>query len=346
MNDFILKGGEMIRKIQILIAIGVMVCFGTGYAQNTYEDLRGRFVIDLPEGFQLEPQQDDRVYVFKKDDKSIIIEFFPSEADAGKLLKKAEGMLRISGLTDIALEGNVTEMTINTNPAQWGVYKHDMDVGSIKITLYGLVGGVSLGEAGLYYMAIVNKSDLPAWKGTFEKSFQTIRNVGQELTGVSDVKEVIVEAVAGTPMVWEHDLTTLTLPPGWTEKQLLQSFEKEVIGWFFYDPLPGTSMLAIAYKGLAMNKNKVFKAAKKTVELAIPNSKPTNAYEIKTERGKKAYIVVYMAKAVSRGTEVGLVAITATLKTDKCFLNLIGIAQSPGAKELEKQIVEIVRKAK
>lgn len=336
----------MKRKIHISLVILVMLCINTAFAQNMYEDLRGRFVIDLPEGWQLDPQTDDRVYVFKGDDKSIIIEFVANTNDAEALLNKGLGMLRISGLKNPVLEGQLTDMTVNGNPARWGTYKSDMKIGKMNITLYGLLGGVSLGENGIYYMAIINKDDLAAWKEPFEKAFQSIRNVDQDVTGVSGVKEVAVETTPGTPTAWEHELASLTLPPGWTEKQTLKSFEKEVIGWFFYDPIPGASVLAIAYKGFGMNKNKSLKGAVKTVELSMPNAQLVNTYEIKTESGKKAQILVYQGTSVAQGTEVKMAAVISSLKADKCHLNLIGLVQVEGMAELEKQIVEITRTVK
>jgi hypothetical protein len=324
----------MKRKIYFSLVIVVLL------------NLRGRFVIDLPEGWQLDPQTDTRVYVFKGDDKSIIMEFVANTNDAEALLNKGVGMLRMSGLENPVLEGQLTELTVNGNPARWGAYKSDMKVGKMTITLYGLLGGVSLGENGVYYLAIINKSDLAAWKEPFEKAFQSIRNVDQVVTGVSGAKEVAVVSTPGTPTAWEHKLASLTLPPGWTEKQTLKSFEKEVIGWFFYDPLPGASVLAIAYKGFGMNKNKSLKGAVKTVELSMPNSKPVNTYEIKTDGGKKAQILVYQGTSVSQGTEVGMAAIISSVKAGKCHLNLIGFVQTEGMAALEKQIVEITRTVK
>ena len=48
----------------------------TAKAANTFEDPQGRFAIDLPSGWELDPQTDETVFVFKGDSKSIIIQYF------------------------------------------------------------------------------------------------------------------------------------------------------------------------------------------------------------------------------------------------------------------------------
>ena len=57
----------MKRTVVLLIAVAALLFVDIASAANTYEDLRDRFVIDLPEGWQIQPQTNDRVYVFKRD---------------------------------------------------------------------------------------------------------------------------------------------------------------------------------------------------------------------------------------------------------------------------------------
>ena len=57
----------MKRTVVLLLAVAALLFVDIASAANTYEDLRDRFVIDLPEGWQIQPQTNDRVYVFKRD---------------------------------------------------------------------------------------------------------------------------------------------------------------------------------------------------------------------------------------------------------------------------------------
>jgi hypothetical protein len=339
------KEAIMKRSAPLVLAIAILIFVNIASAANTYEDLRGRFVIDLPEGWQLQPQTEDTVYVFKRDNDSIILEYVLSTNDPDQLLKKALVTLNLSGLRNASPEGEVKSLTVNGNPARWGVYKSEMNVGSIKVTLFGLVGSVSLKERGVYFLSIMNQNKKAVLDEPLKKAFQSIRNPGQAVTGVSDVKAVSAKTGAGSPTPWEHESVKIILPPGWKEKPKLQSFEKEVIGWFEYEPLGGT-MLAVCYRGFGMDTSKALKAAKQTVEASIPNANPTKAYELKLDNGQKTPVIVYQGTSVSRGTEVRMGAVTATVETKKCYLDLIGFVHATGTDELERNIVEIIRSAR
>lgn len=191
----------------------------------------------LSEGWQLQPQTDDRVYVFKRDSDSIILEYVPHTNDPGELLKKALTTLTLSGLKNPAPEGDLKSLTVNRNPAHWGVYRKEMDIGKIKEVLFGLLGSVSLQEHGVYFVSIFNENREDVLSESLEKAFQSIRSPGQALTGARDMKTVPVETAAASPTAWAHDSVSLILPPGWKQKPKLQSFEEEAIGWFEYEPL-------------------------------------------------------------------------------------------------------------
>ncbi len=333
-------------KVVFLLAICLCSFIGFEYtaASNSYEDLRGRFVVDLPEGWQLQPQEDDRVYVFKKSDDSIIIEFLPNTHDPQKLLQKAVTALNLSGLENPALEGDLKRLAVNGNPALLGLYKGEVAVGKTTVTLLSLLGCVSLGGDGVYFMSIFSPGRRGQLSEPLEKAFASIRTPGQAPTGAREAEIVPAETQAAGPTVWEHECVSLTLPAGWKEKPKLQNFEKEIIGWFEYDRL-GCNLLAVCYRGLGMNESKALKAAKQTVEMSIPNVNPAKVYELELGNGKKAPVIVYVGSSVSRGAEVQMAAVTSTFKAGKCYLDLIGFVQSNGLAELERDIVAMTRSA-
>ncbi len=195
----------MKRTVVLLIAVAALLFVDIASAANTYEDLRDRFVIDLPEGWQIQPQTNDRVYVFKRDNDSIILEYVPNTNDPGELLKKALTTLKLSGLNNPAPEGDVKSLTVNGNPARWGVYKSEMDIGNIRVALFGLLGCVSLKEHGVYFMSILNQNNKAVLSEPLEKAFQSIRSPGQALTRASDLKAVPVETAAESPKTLEHE---------------------------------------------------------------------------------------------------------------------------------------------
>lgn len=320
----------------------VLTVTAVSQAQTTYEDPQGRFAIDIPKGWQLAPQTDDKVFVFQGEGKSIIIECVPSVNDPVELLKKAETTVRLSGMAKPALEGEVTELTLNGLPARWGVYK-----GSLSgVVLNALCGGVANGENGLYFLSFISVAEMPLWKDKLEKAFQTIRASGQKVTGVDGVKAVAAAAApAAEPTPWKSALVSLTLPPGWTETPKPRGIEKEVQGMFANASLPGVTLMAVGYKGMGMNMAKALDAGIKTFKIPVPNAQPVDVQETKIE-GKKVNVVVYKGTSVGAGTEVELGAVIAVTKADKCYLNLIAIGQATLLVDMKAQVLEIVKTVK
>ncbi len=337
----------MKRKIYSLLifVLPLFMAITNAHSQNTYEDLMGRFVIDLPQAWELEPQIDDKVFVFKGDGKNIIINCLPNVNDIRELFNKALGIIRVSGLTKPILEGELMDMTINEHPARWGIYKSVKNEGNLEITLFGLCGSIAFEENGLYFIAIIAKNDMAAWKEKVEKSFQSIRSVGQSLTGVKDLKAVSAPTTQGSPTVWKHELVTLAFPAGWKEKPKPRSFEKEIVGWFEYEPLASVHLIVACYKGFGMNIGKALEAGIRSVKITAPNAVPIKAEEIKVGK-KKAYFVVHKGTIVDRGSEIDAVFVVSVVKADKSYVVLLGMAMSGGLSELEEQILEITRSVK
>lgn len=336
----------MERKSAVFLSL---VLFGLSLAaiagaQTTYEDPQGRFAIDLPKGWTLTPQTDDKVFVFQGEGKSVIIECVPGMSDPAELFKKGETTIRLSGMAKPALDGEVTQLTVNGLPARWGVYKGAMS----GVTLAALCGGVAIGENGLYFLSFIAVTDVAAWKGRLEGLFQTIRASGQKVTGVEGAKAVAgaaAAAPAAEPTPWKSALVSLTLPPGWTETPKPRGIEKEVQGMFANASLPGVTLMAVGYKGMGMSMPKALDAGIKTFKIPVPNAQPVDVQETEIE-GRKINLVVYKGTSVGAGTEVELGAVIVVTKADKCYLNLIAIGQATVISEMRAQVLEIVKTVK
>ncbi len=327
---------DHLKALALLSALALLAIANIGLSQTTYEDPQGRFVIDAPQGWQLAPQTDDKVFVFQGDGMSIIIEYVPGTSDTDELMKKADTTLRASGLTNPVLDGGLLDMSVNGHPARWGAYK------SGKL-LTSFIGAVSLGENGLYFMSIMAQSAAARWKDRLEKSFQSVRMPGEAVTAAADVKNAVVSApAAGTPTEWKCDTVSLTLPPGWVEKPMPRGFEKEAKGWFMNDNLPGASLGVFTYRGMGMTMGKVFDAGTKSITIPMPGLKPVEAEEISLENGKVSF-AAYRGMAAGGGTEVELASIIITTKAGKGFTNLLLTGLAVHFAELKAQALEIAK---
>lgn len=329
----------------VLVAASVILGSGLAQAGSDFTDSNGRFTIDLPKGWKLEPQAEETVYVFKGDDKTIVMEYLPAESDPEQLHERGLNTLKASGFASPKLHGAMQSFSINGNPARWAVHRQDTDVEvgdkTYTVTMHGLIGGVGVGEGGLYFMALIGDDPDDGWAEKFKKSFESIRAAGVEKTGSTEA--VAVEQTAGEAVLFEHELATLEFPGGWTPRDLLPGFEKEALGWYFYDPIPGANVIMMGYKGFGMNESKVLKAAKQTAEASIPGAELSNAYEFEHDNGQKAKFFVYRGKAVASGTEMDMSIVTCTVKAKKCWVCLMAYVPTPSEAAIEDQIRMVSR---
>jgi hypothetical protein len=338
----------MLLRINLILFLTAFL-FLNVYSQNyTYEDLRGNFVLELPNGWDLQPQQDPDVFVFTHEAKSIIMQFVSGSDDVADLFQTGLNNFKASGVIEVSVS-DVKGMTLNNKPARWGTGIGYIDLGaSGKIPLYGLLGSIVLSNGGVSFLGIMNEIDYSTWKEQVKNSFLSLRDVGEAAGQPADIRTLSAEEATGTSgeaKTWTHDLLTLTLAPGWEEKQLLASFEREIIGWFDYKPIAGSNMMVVAYKGLTMKESSVLDAAKKTVEAGLPNAKLVNSYQKELGKGK-ATVSVYQGTTVVGGKEIALTGITSTFKAKKCIVNLIGFCSTGSdAGEFENKINEVAASA-
>ena len=313
-------------------------------AANVFEEQGGRFAVNLPDGWSLTPQQEDTVYVFKGSGvENIIIQYVPNETSVSKLFKMSVDTFRQAGIPNAEPDGAIKDMNVNNHPGRWGFYKGEYSGNKVKLN--AALGAVALKDAGVSFVSVLSDASRGKMAKIIEQSFQSIRESGQTVTGVSGAKSVAADTTASQPTEFKHELLSLTLPPGWTSQKLPQNFEKEVIGWFLSDRIIGGSVLAICYRGFGINQENVAKASKATVEGSIPNASLVNAYDME-HKGGKVPVVVYRGSKVSAGQDIPMSAVTTIVKTDKCRLAVVGFSQAQGASALEKQVLDITQSAR
>lgn len=350
----------MKKSVRLYLIFGVVLALfwsSGAYAANTYEDLSGRFAIDLPEGWKLQPQTNENAYIFKgSGHQSIIIGYEASASDLDSLFNDAVDIFR-DALPDAALQGDITDLKVNNNPARWATYSTEKEVEveasgrkvKVKVPMFVLTGAAALKDGGLYFVSYLNSDDKEKMGKTLEKAFYSIRNVGQAVTGKSE--ENIYKGKGNTNIEqaqvtkFTHKYLTLDLPPGWKQQEISRNSEKETVGRFKSDKITGANVAALCYQGMFMKKESVLKAGRQSVESAVPNAKITKEYEA-DPKGKKIQISVYQGSLAYEGKEIPLAAVTAIMKTDQCWLNLLGFVSDKAKDAFEKEIIDMANSAK
>nr|WP_299169583.1 hypothetical protein [uncultured Allomuricauda sp.] len=333
------------------------------FGQNTYEDLQGRFVLDLPKSWALEPQTNDKVYIFKGKDKSLIVEYNEDDNDIDQLFLNGLATLKSSGLSNPETHTETKYLKINGLPTKWGIYKSDYNASGITVTLYGLVGSLGLQDQGLYAIAILNEKDLKKWEAIIENIFQSFRLPGEQLSGVqeisslettnnSDVSQTAMTngttaneedspSKKSAPTRWTHNEFSITLPEGWHEQEGNRAMEKEMIGWFNYEPIAGANSMLFCYQGIIWNRKLISQTADKTVKAAMPDAELIKSHVTKLANNKKANVLVYTGTGVSNGNEVELGSVNIIYRGGKCVLHQFSLGPSKEIATLEKQLLAI-----
>jgi len=344
-------------RFTLMIGLSVffitLFMFSSVYAANTFEDPKGRFAINLPDGWKIQPQTDQNVYVFKGGDKSIILEYNPTLNEAGALFAQGLNTLKVSGLPNAAPAEEIKDLTVNNNKARMGVYADEIAYGSIKVKLYGFLGSVALGKGGVYFLSILNEGSLKEMRGALEKSFQSVRNAGQAVTGARDIAPASTKSPsrstpAGGPSVFTHQYLTLTMPPGWRSQDLQPNFEKEVIAWLKSDTIPGASIMVSCYRGFGFNYSKVRRGGLKTIAAVYPKGQKMlkDKEKIRTEQGEKAIVELWQGVPDSGGQTILMQSPMGIVKTKNCWVLMIGYVQDSYGPQLEEDFLKILKSAK
>lgn len=344
---------EHLGRACIPLGMGLLLLVPTSApAANVFEEQGCRFVIDLPGGWDLMPQKNETEYVFKGNGpEMIVVEYLHRDNDVGGLFKKAISSFRRAGAPDAEPDGAIKDMKVNDHPGRWGLYEGEY-AGVDKLKLNAALGAVALKDGGVIFVSILNDASGGTPVKVIEKSFRSIRECRQTVTGVTEVKSASGETADSQAAESKHELHALmfpltlplVLPSGWASAPLEQNYEKEVVSWSLAEGRTGRIVLAYCFRGAGSSESNVLRAVQdKITTSGILEPKMINSYEIEHE-GIKIPIQVY--SNTNQGQQVAMAAVTAVKNTRRCRLALTGFSQASARPDLEKDILNMIRSAR
>jgi hypothetical protein len=311
-----------------VFVLACLAAFGP-IAVNAFEEPEGRFAIDLPSGWELQPQTDQTLFVFAGPAAAqIVVQYLDGAEGCAQLFQSALDAAKTT-LKNLVPEGKLTDLMVNGHPSQWEVLAGTTTApNGVKVRLYALLGGVMLRGGGVAFQSYLHDGNRKTIEGIVKSAFATIRLPGEPVTGATDriaaATEPRAEVSDQRDRTFSHELVTLELPTSWKSEERPKNFEKEIVGYFVSDRVPGANLFVVCYKGLLLDKSKVFRAAKLSAEGAIPNCQPTMFSEDeKTARGKPITVMCCSGTLAVAGSDVTLSALTATTKGKQSWVNLI-----------------------
>lgn len=349
MNDWI---GQFRNQILFQFISPIIVAVFFGFPSVTIGEtveVEDRFVIELPDGWEQQPQASPYAYQFSKESASLIIGYYPFADTKNEIWKTAMDAVP-DDLGEVSPEGSLSELLVNNHQARWGVYSGENEYQGIKVKLYFLVGAIALDEeSSLTFLSVLSHDKKEKWEKAVEKSFYSIRLPGEAMTGAKKEGTISAEALASSnaPSTSEtpfrHELLSLTLPAGWENKTIPDNFEEEVIGWF--DDGQSGTVMALCLTGFFSGEDSSIDQAKSTAEAGLPNVKQVKNDKVDLGNGKSGTLQKFNGSSVYEGTEIHLSMVTLTFKTEECWLNLIGTTSKQG-EGMTQKILQLAQSAK
>ena len=148
--------------------------------------------------------------------------------------------------------------------------------------------------------------------------------------------------------VFTHEYLSLKLPEGWVTQDIPSNFEKEVIGWLKSENIAGASITVHCYRGRRYNYRSVRIGALRTIASAYPKGQemlkePT---KIKTDSGGTAVVELWRGVVDAGGQTVLLQSPVGIVRTNQCWLLMIGYTPDASGTQLEEDFINIIKSAR
>ena len=297
----------MPRSIPLaLLAVSVLAV--PARAQMDFEDPLGRFVVTLPQGFELFSEQGDQLFQFKRDAFRIILVVHDGVADVATAFQKA-----VEGFTGEAAppppEGTVYELAVNGNVARQASYPFEGSTSSGKAFQGQLfLGAVTLegADVSLAFMSILNDKVVEAVEPEIAGAFHSIRMPGTAVLGAGE-PTLVEDALAAAPAAvipastFEHNLVTLDIPAGWTAT----AGERYTIATIAREGAQSIRVIGAKKNDFGKSRKEILEALVSGMQSSVPTAKQTSPpREEATVGGDVVLIAEYEGVLVAEGREV------------------------------------------
>jgi len=147
--------------------------------------------------------------------------------------------------------------------------------------------------------------------------------------------------------VFNHREFSMTLPDGWTTREIPSNFEKEVIAWLKSEKIAGTSIMVFLYKGWRYNYNSVRIGALKTIAASYPKGQEMlkKPEKIKTDTGLTAVTEFWRGAVDAGGQTVFLETPMGILETKAGWVLMLGFTPSASGPPLEEDFLKMIKSA-
>lgn len=321
-------------------------------AKVPYEDLSGRFALDLPEGWKLVKEQFNSLYIFGKDGGGVklILVYSDGVSDIAALFSDAVDLATGSGLTS-PTPGSVADMTLNGSPARWAEYPCDIAAGKKTARLHVFVGAVLSPEhqGGVSFFVSMAAKDYEKLGDPLRASWESLRLYGKPLTGVGQVAEVdagSVQIAKKIPeaSVLEHKLITVSLPAGWAAEL---GKDSGILAKVKHEKYGTVTIMGAPKNEFGKSRDKIINDIREALLTGMPTMKATRgSWTVPTSGCGDAALEQYEGAIVAEGVEIPHGALLAAMKDGRRGIGFMAVFRSDVKEQAVNEILQIIASAK
>lgn len=243
------------RRTAVVLMLVAMLSPAVPAHAKPYQQTKGWYTIELPEGFQAKKAGDLQTkFECKGGEGWFLMQVFPGFTDLDLLTVTPLTFFRRT-MPNAAPEGEPQDFTIDGHPARWLVYRGTMVIGGRTIPFRALGGAIALPRGGVVLMSGMEPPAFAKWGEPITAAFRTLRAgpTASAGTGGPTVPSAAASPKpAAAPSVHYEDpsgLYAIDLPPGFTLKNAVEGTarfdESDGGGWFQLSTVAGSNDLEV-----------------------------------------------------------------------------------------------------
>jgi hypothetical protein len=344
------RPNRTVGALALLVAALLLVPLSTAVGQNTYEDLQGRFAFELPEGWEMVLERLNIVYQFKGEHSArMVLTYLDGETDLAGAFADQVDNATSAGFT-VPPPGSVADMTLNGCPARWAEYSSELDADGATVQMFLYIGAVVDEAAGgaVQYMALMSPTDRGRYADDLKHSFETLRLHDRPLTGVTDVQEADVafaEAAAQptSATTFEHELLSVTLPPGWTA----EPGEGVTIAVVNHDDYGSLRIMGQEKDGFGESRDEIYMAMREGILESVPSVRTTRGpWDITSDAGETIVVEQMEGNITSGGEDIPKGVIIAAAMDGRRGLGFLVFCSADVTDDAVEEIISILKSLK
>lgn len=348
--EYPIKEPRRIVALATIILVAAFCGVSSVAAQSAYEDLEGRFALELPAGWKLDQEQFGILYQFgSKGGASLMITYNEGETEMASLFADQVEYLTSSGYRPPPPNSVVT-MTLNGCPAQWAEYESPMEVEGIELEMFAFAGAVLSDEddAGVGFMAFMSVADEKKMGDDIRNVWESLRLHGRPATGVTDVasgsyEDTVKAAAPASPSTFEHELVSLNLPAGWTTEE--PSGPMQIVK-LKHEDLGTVTLLGSSGDDLGESPEHINTMLRDVVMSTVPSMKQNReSWTLETKGCGQAALEQFAGALIARGTKIDQGAIIAATKDKRGGVGYMAFYSSKVTDEAITDIQNIIQSA-